>query len=67
LQTHIQIDDSATRVAAVTQQQQQALQDALINCTDLADLAHGLSITLGHAYTARAHYIDQTKYTDIFS
>jgi hypothetical protein len=47
------------------QQQQQALQDAFITGANLADLADGLGTTLGAAYLARAHYIDQKKHTDI--
>jgi hypothetical protein len=47
------------------QQQQQALQDAFITGANFANLADGLGTTLGDAYIARAHYLDQTKHTDI--
>jgi membrane-associated phospholipid phosphatase len=47
------------------QQQQLALQDAFITGANLADLADGLGTTLGAAYLARAHYIDQTHYTTL--
>lgn len=40
-------------------QEEQALQDAFITSKNLADLADGLGTTLGPAYTARLHYIDQ--------
>lgn len=40
-------------------QQQQALQDAFITGSNLAQLADGLGTTLGSAYTARFHYVDQ--------
>jgi hypothetical protein len=47
------------------EQQQQALQDAFITGANLADLADGLGTTLGAAYLARAHYIDQSQHTDL--
>ena len=47
------------------EQQQQALQDAFITGANLADLADGLGTTLGAGYLARAHYIDQTRHTDV--
>lgn len=46
-------------------QQQQALKDAFISDGNLADLADGLGTTLGAAYTARAHYLDQTRWTNL--
>jgi hypothetical protein len=42
-------------------QQQQALRDAFITSGNLAELADGLGTTLGAAYVARYHYIDQTQ------
>jgi hypothetical protein len=47
------------------EQQQQALRDAFITDGDLAQLADGLGTTLGASYLARAHYIDQTSFTNI--
>jgi hypothetical protein len=47
------------------EQQQQALRDAFITDGDLAQLADGLGTTLGASYLARAHYIDQTNFTNI--
>jgi hypothetical protein len=47
------------------EQQQQALSDAFITGSNLADLADGLGTTLGAGYLARAHYIDPKKHTDI--
>jgi hypothetical protein len=47
------------------EQQQQALRDAFITNGDLAQLADGLGTTLGASYLARAHYIDQTNFTNI--
>jgi hypothetical protein len=47
------------------EQQQQALRDAFITRDNLADLADGLGTTLGAAYLARAHYIDQTHSTNL--
>jgi hypothetical protein len=47
------------------QQQQLALQDAFITGANLADLADGLGTTLGDAYIARAHYMDQKRHTDL--
>ena len=41
------------------EQQQQALRDAFITGSNLAQLADGLGTTLGSAYVARFHYIDQ--------
>lgn len=46
-------------------QQQQALQDAFITYDNFADLADGLGTTLGAGYLARAHYIDQTRHTNL--
>ena len=43
------------------EQQQQALRDAFITGSNLAQLADGLGTTLGSAYVARFHYIDQKK------
>jgi hypothetical protein len=47
------------------EQQQQALRDAFITIRNLAQLADGLGTTLGAGYLARAHYLDQTHFTDI--
>jgi hypothetical protein len=47
------------------EQQQQALRDAFITSGNLAQLADGLGTTLGASYLARAHYIDQTNFTNI--
>jgi hypothetical protein len=47
------------------QQQQQALRDAFITNGNLANLSDGMGTTLGSAYLARAHYIDQTKFTSL--
>lgn len=43
------------------EQQQQALRDAFITGSNLAQLADGLGSTLGAAYLARFHYIDQRQ------
>ena len=43
------------------EQQQQALQDAFSTVHNLAQLADGLGTTLGSAYVARFHYIDQKQ------
>ena len=43
------------------EQQQQALRDAFITGSNLAQLADGFGTTLGSAYVARFHYIDQTR------
>ena len=43
------------------EQQEQALQDAFITGSNLAQLADGLGTTLGSAYVARFHYIDQKQ------
>lgn len=43
------------------EQQQQALRDVFITGSNLAQLADGLGTTLGAAYVARFHYIDQTQ------
>ncbi|HEY1766732.1 MAG TPA: phosphatase PAP2 family protein [Terracidiphilus sp.] len=43
------------------EQQQQALRDAFITDSNLAQLADGLGTTLGSAYVARFHYIDQKQ------
>ena len=47
------------------EQQQQALRDGFITGGNLAQLADGLGTTLGSAYLARAHYIDQRHFTSI--
>lgn len=47
------------------EQQQQALRDAFITWDNAAELADGLGTTLGAAYLARAHYIDQKHYTNL--
>ncbi|HMH12985.1 MAG TPA: hypothetical protein VK578_07740 [Edaphobacter sp.] len=47
------------------EQQQQALRDVFITAGDLAQLADGLGTTLGASYLARAHYTDQTNFTNI--
>jgi hypothetical protein len=41
------------------EQQQQALRDAFSTGSNLAQLSDGLGTTLGSAYVARFHYIDQ--------
>jgi hypothetical protein len=41
------------------EQEEQSLRDAFITSKNLADLADGLGTTLGAAYVARLHYIDQ--------
>jgi hypothetical protein len=59
----------AIQTGAITQptllpfpeQQQQALRDAFITGSNLAQLADGLGSTLGSAYLARFHYIDQKQ------
>lgn len=43
------------------EQQQQALDDAFSTIGNLAQLADGLGTTLGSAYMARYHYIDQKQ------
>jgi hypothetical protein len=43
------------------EQQQQALRDAFISGGNLSQLADGLGTTLGSAYVARFHYIDQRQ------
>lgn len=43
------------------EQQQQALRDAFITDRNLAELADGLGTTLGSAYVAHFHYIDQKQ------
>jgi hypothetical protein len=43
------------------EQQEQALQDAFVTGSNLAQLADGLGTTLGSAYLARFHYIDQEQ------
>lgn len=43
------------------EQQQQALRDAFITRRNLAQLADGLGTTLGAAYIARFHYIDEKQ------
>lgn len=47
------------------EQEQQALRDAFITKGNLVQLADGLGTTLGAAYEARAHYIDNEHYTNI--
>jgi len=47
------------------EQQHQALRDVFITYGNLAQLADGLGTTLGAAYEAKAHYIDQTHYTSV--
>ena len=47
------------------EQQQQALRDAFITGGNLAELADGLGTTLGAAYVARAHYVDQKHFTSV--
>jgi PAP2 superfamily len=47
------------------EQQQQALRDVFITSGNLAQLADGLSTTLGAAYVAHAHYIDRQNFTGI--
>jgi hypothetical protein len=47
------------------EQQQLALRDAFITRGNFAELADGLGTTLGAAWLARAHYIDQTHYTTL--
>ena len=44
-----------------SEQQQQALRDAFSTVHNLAQLADGLGTTLGSAYVARFHYIDQKQ------
>jgi PAP2 superfamily len=43
------------------EQEEQALRDAFITNGNLAELADGLGTTLGAAYLARFHYIDQRR------
>lgn len=43
------------------EQQQQALRDAFSTVHNLAQLADGLGTTLGSAYVARFHYIDEKQ------
>ena len=50
-----------------SEQQQLALRDAFISGGNLAELADGLGTTLGAAYVARAHYIDEKKFTSLSS
>ena len=47
------------------EQEQQALRDAFITKGNLVQLADGLGTTLGAAYEARAHYLDDEHYTNI--
>ena len=47
------------------EQQAQALRDAFITDGNVAELADGLGTTLGAAYTARAHYIDRSNFTNV--
>jgi hypothetical protein len=44
-----------------SEQQQQALRDAFITGSNLAQLSDGLGTALGSAYVARYHYIDQKQ------
>jgi hypothetical protein len=46
-------------------QQEQALQDAFITSANLAQLSDGLGTTLGAAYVARFHYIDQQHWSEM--
>jgi len=46
-------------------QQQQALRDAFITGNNLAQLADGLGTTLGSAYVARFHTIDERKASNL--
>jgi hypothetical protein len=46
------------------EQQQQALRDAFITGSNLAQLSDGLGTTLGSAYLARFHYTDHDHFTD---
>ncbi len=47
------------------EQQQQALRDVFITDGNLAQLADGLGTTLGSGYLARAHYIDETHFSNL--
>ncbi len=47
------------------QQQQQALRDAAITGGNLEQLADGLGTALDAAYVARAHYIDEKRFTSL--
>jgi hypothetical protein len=47
------------------EQEGQALQDAFIASKNLANLADGLGTTLGAAYVARLHYLDQNHASPI--
>ncbi|HTI02656.1 MAG TPA: phosphatase PAP2 family protein [Acidisoma sp.] len=47
------------------EQEQQALRDAFITKGNLVELSDGLGTTLGAAYEARAHYIDDEHFTNI--
>ena len=47
------------------EQQQQALRDAAITSGNDEQLADGLGTTLGSAYRARAHYLDQSRFTSL--
>ena len=46
-------------------QEEQALQDAFTTGANLAQLSDGLGSTLGAAYTARFHYIDQQRTSEM--
>jgi hypothetical protein len=46
-------------------QQEQALQDAFITSANLAQLSDGLGTTLGAAYVAHFHYIDQQHWSEM--
>ncbi|HTB97475.1 MAG TPA: phosphatase PAP2 family protein [Terracidiphilus sp.] len=48
-----------------SEQQHQALRDAFITGSNLAQLADGLGTTLGSAYVARFHSIDQKKISEM--
>ena len=45
------------------EQSEQALKDAFITGGNFADVADGLGTTLGSAYLARAHYLDNEHFT----
>ena len=47
------------------EQRQQALRDAFITGGNDAQLADGLGTTLGAAYLARAHYVDNKRFTSV--
>ena len=49
----------------LAEQRQQALKDAFITGGNDAELTDGLGTTLGSAYLARAHYLDQKHFTSV--